>query len=448
MRRTWLSLVLVPVLAGCLPATGRWLEVDPVFAAARTAIVELGKAPGLRYRGDSVDVRVTGAGEAVGTISHGGRRAELLVVDGGTYVRGGKEIWGGDDRADAFAGRWVASNDDVGPPVLTPEKLAAGLTEQFVTGHAPAPVSGPPAESTIGDMRAWRLSVAGGDLYVSVAEPHRVLRVDAPLEGERVRLDVTPETEDSLADVLSGVGAGAIALAASGAYDARVRISFVGALSAPCGANGCKVSAVVRNDSASAAVDVVLTSKVTSGNGLLASCASVAKPIAAGRTAPLACQAGGARWQTFYQRATRPSSAPKTTPYLVRAVAVATAKPPASATCSVETSVTRKAKPMAACPEPTITDEGFDHSWKHAKEWWGRTPTGADRDAWRQMILTAQRSTKRFPWSAYGTPTTAHLIRVGGRYFVAQFHRGTGDLVTAFGPNARQLPAMLRLLAK
>jgi hypothetical protein len=445
MRRAWLSLVLVPVLAGCFPATGRWVEVDPVFAAARTAIVELGKAPGLRYRGDSVDVRVTGAGEAVGTISHGGRRAELLVVDGGTYVRGGKEIWGGDDRADAFAGRWVAANDNVGPPVLTPEKLAAGLTEQFITGHAPAPASGPPAESTIAGVRAWRLSVAGGDLYVSVEEPHRILRVDAPLEGERVRLDVAPETEDSLADVISGVAAGAGVLASGKVYDARVRISFVGKLNVPCGGGGCNVSAVVRNDS-SAQVSVVFTANVTSNGRALASCASAPKPIAVAKTAPFGCQAGGAVWSTFYQRATRPSRTPTTTPYLVRAVAVATAKPPVSVECSV----TGKARPPASCPKPTITDRGVSHSFdEHAREWWGRdVQKSVDLPAWREMIETAHRSGQRFPWNSRNRLTTAHLARVDGRYFVAQFDRNTGELVTAFGPRPAQVRAMLRALGK
>jgi hypothetical protein len=261
-----------------------------------------------------------------------------------------------------------------------------------------------------------------------------------------VRLDVTTETEESAAEAMGKVGLG-VAQLAGGVYDSGVRISFVGKLNAPCGQSGCNVSAVVKNESASAAVTVVLQGRVTAGASLLATCASPGKSISAGKTAPISCQAGGAKWVTFYRRATRPSRAPRTTPYLVQGIAVATAKPPRSATCSIEAAIKGKASPAPPCPKPTITDDGFDHSLKHAKEWWGRrTLTDADVAEWRRMVETAQRSTKRFPWSSRTTLTTAHLTRVGGRYFVAQFDRKTGKLVTAFGPNPGQVREMLKLL--
>jgi len=447
----------------CAPAVGKWVDVDPVARALRVALTDLQAVPGLRITGSTggatVDLRVTGAGEAVGSVVRGGKRADVLVVDGKSYVRGGKEYWGTlDPRGEVFAGKWVESDDRaVGFPVqqtLAPATLAQGLRADFVKEPEPGAGSGPPAESTIDGVRAWRASIPGGDLYVSAERPHRILRIDAPLTGEdgsgvtdRVRFDVKPETEDSAADVISSVGLGMVQLARSGAYNAGVQISFVGKLTAPCNASGCNVSAVVKNESAAATVDVVLTAKVTSGSGLLASCASIAKPVAPARTAPLACHAGGASWRTFYQRATRPSRAPTTTPYLVRAVATAKAKPPASAMCSLDVTMRKKTTPLPPCPPPTITDQGLEHSWKHAKEWWGRSPTEADRAAWRGMIETAQQSTKTFPWSANQLPTTAHLARIGGRYFVAQFDRETGKLVTAFGPNSGQVRAMLKLLS-
>lgn len=460
MRR---ALALLPILAltACGGAVGTWTQVDPVHRALGIALESLDAAPGVRVAGTTrtgaaVDLRVTGAGEATGTVQRGGRRADVLVVDGKTYVRGSKEYWGSlDERAEMFAGSWVEADDSVvGFPVqetLAPAALAKGLQERF--GEAQGVQVGPPSESTIGGVRAWRSSTPGGEVYVSADEPHRVLRVDAPLaaggaESDRVRLDVTTESEDGAADVLSAVGLGAGQLAKSGAYDLGVRISLVGALKAPCGAAGCAVSATVKNDSAEATVNVVLQVRVTSGPAQVAACASGAKPIAPAKTASLGCQAGGAKWASFYQRATRPSSAPRTTPYLVRAVALARAVPPASATCSVEASVAGGAKPPTSCPKPAITEDGFDHSFKHAKDWWGRTPTAADRAEWRRMVETALGSGKRFPWSSGATPTTGHLARIGGRYFVAQFDRETGALVTAFGPNPGQLRAMLKLLGQ
>jgi hypothetical protein len=44
--------------------------------------------------------------------------------------------------------------------------------------------------------------------------------------------------------------------------------------------------------------------------------------------------------------------------------------------------------------------------------------------------------------------TNAHIARIDGKYFVAQFDRGSGDLVTAFVPKNDQLSAMLRLLGQ
>jgi hypothetical protein len=97
------SLLLVPALltAGCGAASGEWSTVDPVARALGAALTRLAAEPGLRLAGGSgsgsLDLRVTGAGEAVGSLTQGARRAEVLVVDGATYVKAGKEYWAGPD---------------------------------------------------------------------------------------------------------------------------------------------------------------------------------------------------------------------------------------------------------------------------------------------------------------------------------------------------------------
>ena len=40
----------------------------------------------------------------------------------------------------------------------------------------------------------------------------------------------------------------------------------------------------------------------------------------------------------------------------------------------------------------------------------------------------------------------AYISRIDGKWFVAQFDRATGDLVTAFVPNSGQVGAMMGLL--
>ncbi len=102
----------------------------------------------------------------------------------------------------------------------------------------------------------------------------------------------------------------------------------------------------------------------------------------------------------------------------------------------------------------TIRDtEGLTSSFdKHAAQWFGRRVFKAtDMEAWTLLIERAARSSKSFDWDSRGTPTTAHLARIDGKYFVVQFHRGgdqAGELLTAFVPNSSELGAMLRKLDK
>lgn len=101
------------------------------------------------------------------------------------------------------------------------------------------------------------------------------------------------------------------------------------------------------------------------------------------------------------------------------------------------------------CVIPNITARGLQHSFgRHSAQWFGR-PVGAGKaDEWADLIDRASRSGKVFSWSSGSTATQAHLARIDGKWFVAQFDRETGDLVTAFVPTNKQLTAMLRLLGK
>ncbi len=99
---------------------------------------------------------------------------------------------------------------------------------------------------------------------------------------------------------------------------------------------------------------------------------------------------------------------------------------------------------------PIITQAGLDHSFdRHAAQWFGRDVSRADKMAeWQGLVERAAGSTKVVPWSSGGTLTDAYLARIDGKWFVAQFDRSTGDLVTAFVPSNSQVGAMLSLLGK
>ncbi|HJQ12344.1 MAG TPA: hypothetical protein VJ840_15030, partial [Gemmatimonadaceae bacterium] len=70
----------------------------------------------------------------------------------------------------------------------------------------------------------------------------------------------------------------------------------------------------------------------------------------------------------------------------------------------------------------------------------------ANMAEWQSLIEQATQSSKVLPWSSGSTETWAYLSRIGGKWFVVQVDRTTGDLVTAFVPSSRQLTAMLRIL--
>ncbi|MFD6395829.1 DUF6531 domain-containing protein [Nocardia sp. NPDC060249] len=108
--------------------------------------------------------------------------------------------------------------------------------------------------------------------------------------------------------------------------------------------------------------------------------------------------------------------------------------------------------PLGLVPCPKITDGGLKHSFtRHAHEWFGRedhmNPTDTERyDEWRSMIERAMRSKSPFEWSTGNTDTHGYLTKIDGKYFVAQFNRANGELVTAFRPSYGQVAAMGRLM--
>ncbi|MFC4016271.1 polymorphic toxin-type HINT domain-containing protein [Nonomuraea purpurea] len=101
-------------------------------------------------------------------------------------------------------------------------------------------------------------------------------------------------------------------------------------------------------------------------------------------------------------------------------------------------------------PTPSITERGLSHSFdRHAEQWFGRPVTKADKmGEWNSLIKRAAGSTKIVSWSSGSTLTNAYLARIDGKWFVAQFDRSSGELVTAFAPNNGQVGAMLKLLRK
>ncbi|MQA94273.1 MAG: hypothetical protein GEV11_06325 [Streptosporangiales bacterium] len=100
-----------------------------------------------------------------------------------------------------------------------------------------------------------------------------------------------------------------------------------------------------------------------------------------------------------------------------------------------------------SCPTPKITDHGLNHSFgRHAEQWFGRGVKDADKAAWKSLLERGLKSNKIVPWKTGSQATHLRLSRVDGKYFAVQTHPTTGDVVTAFVPNQKQLNQILGML--
>ncbi|MDQ3705893.1 MAG: RHS repeat-associated core domain-containing protein [Chloroflexota bacterium] len=99
-----------------------------------------------------------------------------------------------------------------------------------------------------------------------------------------------------------------------------------------------------------------------------------------------------------------------------------------------------------------ISDKALDHSFKrHGEQWFGTSIEhlkGREYlSRWKQLIETATEKGRAFESSVKEIPTTAFLYREGDRYFVAHYHRDTGEFITAFVPDPDQLHGYRRTIS-
>jgi hypothetical protein len=153
-------------------------------APFEAAVRDLTGAPALHYdmsvAGARLDVRVTAAGDTVGTLALGGIRFGVLTVGGRTYLKppDGLPTSPTTGRAaPALAGRWVLGANSpagaVAQQALGPVAMGARLYEGLASASYPGRFDrGVRVNGTV----TLRARLAGGDLYVTKNPPHRVVR--------------------------------------------------------------------------------------------------------------------------------------------------------------------------------------------------------------------------------------------------------------------------------
>ncbi|MFI0370422.1 hypothetical protein ACH35V_21355 [Actinomadura sp. 1N219] len=140
---------------------------------------------GLRYEGAmtvggkpvQARLRVTPAGSASGTLTAGALKADVVAVDGVTYIKAGTAFWrdyAGETRhPDYYAGRWSKAPASVPgfdvPDVLGPASIARTLT----TTPAKTPTE------NVNGVPAYKVRTPGAEYLVAKAAPHQLVSVRA-----------------------------------------------------------------------------------------------------------------------------------------------------------------------------------------------------------------------------------------------------------------------------
>ncbi|GAA2374027.1 Tox-REase-5 domain-containing protein [Dactylosporangium salmoneum] len=143
------------------------------------AVTDLAASPVLHYRADlggtQLDVRVTGGGDMIGTLTLLGVKLDVLTMAGRTYVKAPGLLPGA-----GTAARWTTGGplsagatswQQLGPLTMA-GRLYIGLTEATFPSRLDR-------GEQIDGQAVLKASLPDGDLYVTKAAPHRIVRFAA-----------------------------------------------------------------------------------------------------------------------------------------------------------------------------------------------------------------------------------------------------------------------------
>jgi hypothetical protein len=261
---------------------------------------------GTRY---SMSWAVSRSGDLVATASYKGSKDDVLSVGGKIWIRTDKAFWDNLGRTDAMAqkvlpGHWmvVGPGGSLATPAVPDSK---SLRQLLPTGRTDLAKG---ATQTTDDRQTVKLSDGNGDIYVTAAEPTRL-----------VRLVYGPSYTDRLG--ISGLDAtlsypkGLRVTAPTAFYDPNDPSTMPGRYSIPngpdgnpevirgrCDVSGCAYTVTVHNDAGttgSQATATVRLSKQSGGAGDLGSCTVAIPTIGYKQTENVSCTVTGSAWTAF-----------------------------------------------------------------------------------------------------------------------------------------------------
>lgn len=170
------------------PAEEETTDAAPI---AEAAIEDLANWPAAEFEGQmanadgenpfNVAMTVSDSGATRGSVDIDGVEATVLGANDATFVSANDDYWLGHTSyfnidSDSYPDNWVRVPDDQFVAdfggVLTPESLAAFLTEQ-----APAPGAEGAVEDEVDGVAALRIPLSGGEMWVTEDDPHQILRI-------------------------------------------------------------------------------------------------------------------------------------------------------------------------------------------------------------------------------------------------------------------------------
>ncbi|MCW2903920.1 MAG: hypothetical protein JWO67_6185 [Streptosporangiaceae bacterium] len=281
-------------------------KADSTAGQAGKAAQHLATVPALRYNGSfssggsamQAQISVTKAGSASGSVTVDGDKADLVAVDGSTYVKASRSFWrshGGvtanpEDYADRWSRAPASALDLDVEGVLSPSVLMRQLqTATPQPAGAKADVNGAPAA---------KVTTSQGDYYVSTAEPHKVLRIQGA-GTKPYQFDVTELASAELGSLFTDLRDKVKNL--TGAPDPGARFVPVGRLKfSNCGDGGCTVRYTVASVSLGGNPSVRAVMKATiNGSGRdLGSC-TAGRNVASAKNVDLSCTVKSAGWKSW-----------------------------------------------------------------------------------------------------------------------------------------------------
>jgi hypothetical protein len=312
-------LVLVVAVIG-MTAGGKddGKKTPPTVAASNTGAVSasqaaqsLGAVPALRYNGTfssggdefHAQLSVTKAGSATGTITVGATKADLVSVDGNTYLKAPKGFWrdqgGVTTNPEDFAGRWAKAPDSAVTLDLK-NVLSAGAVAQGLRGVG----SYQPAGGTEDVNGTQAIKVTGADAvyYLSTANPPKLLRI-ASTGTDTYQFDVTEVSTSEVPTLFQQLRDQVRALA--DARDPSVRFLPTARIKASnCGPPSCTMKLTVTTLSVGGSGShfrAVMLGKITAGGRTgrtLGTCSDSAS-TASGKKINLSCTVRGGAWSSW-----------------------------------------------------------------------------------------------------------------------------------------------------